>query len=128
MRECLLKFGVPAINIYTMIDPIEHATNTVYIELVEKLAKGAKKDPPINYMVMHCFSGAATLVRGMQSLVFNEFDESEGAPRIFEAEYLLQKIAEDFPNSYHIGIFTSQRGQGNLMKYARRPEQTLQNF
>ena len=43
-------------------------------------------------------------------MIFNEFDDTMGGPRIFEAEYLLKKIAEDFPNSYHIGIFTSQRG------------------
>ena len=58
MRECLLKFGVPESNIFNLMDPSEHATNNVYIDLVEKLKKGANKDPPVNYFVMHCFSGA----------------------------------------------------------------------
>ena len=124
MKECLLKFGVPKANIYNLMDPSEHATNSVYIELIEKLNKGAKKDPPVNYMVIHCFSGAGTQVKGMQSIIFNEFDDVVSGPRIFEAEYLLKKIAEDYPNSYHIGIFTSQRGQASLMKCARKPATT----
>ena len=65
MRECLLKYGVLEQNIYNLMDATEHTTNSVYIELLEKLAKGAKKDPPINYLVMHCFSGAGTQVKGM---------------------------------------------------------------
>ena len=124
MRECLLKFGVPESNIFSLMDPSEHATNNVYIDLVEKLKKGANKDPPVNYFVMHCFSGAGVQIKGMQSVLFNEFDDSLGAPHIFEAEYLLKKIAEDFPNSYHIGVFTSQRGQTSLPKCTRKPANT----
>ena len=124
MRECLLKFGVLEENIYNLMDASEHATNSVYIELLEKLAKGAKKDPPVNYLVMHCFSGAGAQVRGMHSIIFNEFDDMINGPRIFEAEYLLKKIAEDYPNSYHIGVFTSQRGQNAIGKCTRRPANT----
>ena len=65
MRECLLKFGVPEANIFNLMDPSEHATNTTYIELIEKLIKGSSKDPPINYLVMHCFSGIGVQVKGM---------------------------------------------------------------
>ena len=116
-----MKFGVPEPNIYNLIDPSEHATNTVYIELIEKLIKGAKKDPPVDYLVMHCFSGVGVQVKGMQAIPFNEYDDALRGPQIFEAEFLLKKIAEDFPNSYHIGVFTSQRGQLNLPNCTRKP-------
>ena len=80
MRDCLMKFGIPETNIYNLIDPSEHATNTVYIELVEKLIKGSKKDPPVDYLVMHCFSGVGVEVKGMQAIPFNEFDEALKSP------------------------------------------------
>ena len=74
MRDFLLKFGLPEENIYHLADPSEHATNTVYIELLEKLMRGRKKDPPVNYLMIHVFSANGIQISGMQSLLFNEFD------------------------------------------------------
>ena len=74
MRDFLLKFGVLEANIHHLADPSEHATNTVYIELLEKLMAGKKRDPPEDYLIIHCFSANGIQVNGMQSLLFNEYD------------------------------------------------------
>ena len=56
MRDFLLKFGLLEANIYHLQDPSERAINALYIELLEKLMAGRKADPPVDYLVIHCFS------------------------------------------------------------------------
>ena len=57
----------------------------------------------------------------MQSLLLNEYDEQARFYRLFAAEDFLRRLAEDFPNLYQVGIFTSQRRQLSIPTCARRP-------
>lgn len=72
---------------------------------------GRKADPPEDYLIIHSFSANGVQVNGLQSLAFNEYDEEKRFYRLFEAEAYLRRLAEEFANSYHIGIFTSDRKQ-----------------
>ena len=56
----------------------------------------------------------------MQSLLLNEYDEEKSFYRLFEAEDFLKRLAEEFPNLYQIGIFTSHRKQVSISACVRR--------
>ena len=121
MKDFLLKFGVPSNNIFHLQDPSEHATNQAYIDLVEKLLDGRKCDPPEDFLVIHIFSANGLQVNGMQSIMFNDYDEENKFYRLFEAENLLRELSNEFSNLYQIGIFTSSRKQTGEVNCMRRP-------
>ena len=68
---------------------------------------GRDAEPTEDFLIIHNFSGISTQCNGMQTLLFNEFDKGSGFYRVLPAEDLVRQIANEYTNSYQIGIFTN---------------------
>ena len=62
--------------------------------------EGRKSDPPEDFLVIHVFSANGLQVNGMQSIMFNDYDEENKFYRLFEAENLLRELSDEFSNLY----------------------------
>ena len=109
MKDFLLKFGVKEENIHLLDNPTEGETRKLYMQILRKLVAGRKKSPQEDYLVIHTFAGHGVQDQGTQWLLHNEYCKARGFYKMFGAENKLRMLAQEFQNSYQIGIFACCR-------------------
>ena len=81
----------------------------MFKSLQKRIQAGDKLKIKRRYLVIYLFAGHGVLFKGMQGFLLNDFDESKKFYRILGAEEKIRVLAENFGNSYHIGVFTCCR-------------------
>ena len=121
MSDFLRKFGVTEKDTYYLENASVQQTVKMYKSIVQKLTFAKQQNPPEDILIIHNFSGRSTSKNGMQTYVFNEFDESSAFYKVLAAEDLLRQLASEFPNSYQIGIFTDSNQLPSMEACVRKP-------
>ena len=121
MSDFLKKFGVTDKDTYYLENATVQETIAMYKDIVSKLTAGKQQNPPEDILIIHNFSGHSTSKNGMQTFVFNEFDETSAFYKVLAAEDLLRQLASEFPNSYQIGVFTDSNQLPSMNVCMRKP-------
>jgi hypothetical protein len=79
------------------------------MQILKKLVAGRKKSPQEEFLIIHTFAGHGVQDAGTQWLLHNEWDKSRKFYKMFAAENKLRMLAQEFQNSYQIGIFACCR-------------------
>ena len=79
------------------------------MQILRKLVAGRKKSPQEDYLVIHTFAGHGVQDQGTQWLLHNEYSKERQFYKMFGAENKLRMLAQEFQNSYQIGIFACCR-------------------
>ena len=99
------QFRVKDEDIITIQDK-DYSSTLNYFRLLES---ALATDDAGKTLVIYAMAGHGTLMSESQCLLINEFDAQSNFYKRFAGEQKIRKLATQFPNSYHLGIFACSR-------------------
>ena len=114
LLKCLKKFGQFEIVTFSRNHAtIKEVNDTLHKKVFIPLRDGKKSKPPEKYLIVFFFACHGVLYEGTQHVVLNEFNNDKKYYKLYPAANKLRGYADDFPNSYIIGIFACCRHNKN---------------
>ena len=60
-------------------------------------------------LIIYAIAAHGSLMNGSQCILTDEFDSKINFYARFPAEQYIRRLAQNFPNSYHLGVFACSR-------------------